>query len=164
PFDPASEAGHLIINTADYVTQLLAPILSEICAREAPHVVLEFTWTGTRTAEGLAGIDFMIRPRAFGERLGTTEGAGSVVRRGEVGGLAPVAARRDGLHRLRRQRGAAAAPDAWAIPGLTLRRIPTRPERLSRGADVASADIPPRDIAGLYGARFPRARGDRREV
>lgn len=75
PFDPASEAAHLVINTADYVTQLLAPILSEICAREAPHVVLDFTWTGTRTAEDLARIDFMIGPRAFGRSLGKKVGS-----------------------------------------------------------------------------------------
>src|SRR5215471_456156 len=75
PFDPATEAVHLVINTADYVTQLLAPTLSEICAREAPHVVLEFTWTGTRTAEDLARVDFMIGPRAFGQRLGKKVGS-----------------------------------------------------------------------------------------
>ncbi|MBI3198964.1 MAG: LysR family transcriptional regulator [Rhodospirillales bacterium] len=74
PFDPATEAVHLVINTADYVTQLLAPVLTGICAREAPHVVLEFTWTGTRTAEDLARIDFMIGPRAFGETLGKRVG------------------------------------------------------------------------------------------
>ena len=70
PFEPATEAVHLVINTADYVTQLLAPILAGICAREAPRVVLEFTWTGTRTAEDLSKVDFMIGPRAFGETLG----------------------------------------------------------------------------------------------
>ena len=75
PFDPANEAVHLVINTADYVTQLLAPILSEICAREAPHVVLEFAWTSTRTAEDLARIDFMIGPRAFGQTLGKKVGS-----------------------------------------------------------------------------------------
>lgn len=74
PFDPASEAVHLVINTADYVTQLLAPILAEICAREAPHVVLEFTWVGTRNVEDLGRVDFMIGPRAFGERLGKRVG------------------------------------------------------------------------------------------
>ncbi|OFX02999.1 MAG: hypothetical protein A3D94_22565 [Alphaproteobacteria bacterium RIFCSPHIGHO2_12_FULL_66_14] len=74
PFDPATEAVHLVVNTADYVTQLLAPILAEICAREAPHVVLEFTWAGTRTAEDLAKVDFMIGPRAFGETLGKRVG------------------------------------------------------------------------------------------
>src|SRR5688500_6230386 len=70
PFDPATEAVHLVINTADYVAQLLAPVLTGICAREAPHVVLEFTWLPTRTAEDLALIDFMIGPRAFGQSLG----------------------------------------------------------------------------------------------
>jgi DNA-binding transcriptional LysR family regulator len=75
PFDPATEAVHLVINTADYVTQLLAPVLSEICAREAPQVVLEFTWRGTRTAEDLTRVDFMIGPRAFGQSLGKKVGA-----------------------------------------------------------------------------------------
>ncbi len=70
PFDPASEPVHFLINTADYVTQLLAPVLTEMCAREAPHVVLEFVWAATRTAEDLARVDFMIGPRAFGETLG----------------------------------------------------------------------------------------------
>ncbi|MFO1162133.1 MAG: LysR family transcriptional regulator [Reyranellaceae bacterium] len=74
PFDPASEAVHLVINTADYVTQLLAPILAGICAREAPHVVLEFTWVGTRNVDDLARVDFMIGPRAFGERMGKRAG------------------------------------------------------------------------------------------
>ena len=75
PFDPASEAIHVVFSTADYVTQLLAPILAEICAREAPHVVLEFTWTGMRTAEDLARVDFMIGPRAFGDSLGKKVGS-----------------------------------------------------------------------------------------
>ena len=75
PFDPATESAHLVINTADYVTQLLAPILTEICAREAPHVVLDFAWSGTRTAEDLARVDFMIGPRAFGETLGKRIGS-----------------------------------------------------------------------------------------
>jgi DNA-binding transcriptional LysR family regulator len=75
PFDPATEEVHLVINTADYVTQLLAPILSEICAREAPHVVLEFAWTSTRTAEDLTRVDFMIGPRAFGQTLGKKIGS-----------------------------------------------------------------------------------------
>jgi DNA-binding transcriptional LysR family regulator len=75
PFDPASESVHLVINTADYVAQLLAPILTGICAREAPHVVLEFTWTATRNAEDLARVDFMIGPRAFGQTLGKRVGS-----------------------------------------------------------------------------------------
>jgi LysR family transcriptional regulator, nod-box dependent transcriptional activator len=75
PFDPATETAHLVINTADYVTQLLAPILTEICAREAPQVMLEFTWTAVRNAEDLAKVDFMIGPRAFGQALGKRIGA-----------------------------------------------------------------------------------------
>jgi DNA-binding transcriptional LysR family regulator len=74
PFEPATEAVHLVINTADYVTQLLAPILSEICAREAPQVVLEFALVPVRRAEDLAQVDFMIGPRAFGEALGKRAG------------------------------------------------------------------------------------------
>jgi DNA-binding transcriptional LysR family regulator len=69
-FDPATEAVHLVINTADYVTQLLAPILNDICAREAPHVALEFVERATRNAADLTQIDFMIGPRAFGETFG----------------------------------------------------------------------------------------------
>jgi len=75
PFDPATETVHLVINTADYVTQLLAPILTRICAREAPHVVLEFTWAITRTAEDLAAVDFVIGPRAWGQTLGKRAGS-----------------------------------------------------------------------------------------
>ena len=75
PFDPATEAVHLVINTADYVAQLLAPVLTGICAREAPHVVLEFTWLPTRNAEDLALVDFMIGPRAFGQTLGKRSGS-----------------------------------------------------------------------------------------
>jgi DNA-binding transcriptional LysR family regulator len=75
PFDPATEPVHVVINTADYVTQLLAPILTGICAREAPHVVLEFTWAATRNADDLAAVDFMIGPRAFGQTLGKRVGS-----------------------------------------------------------------------------------------
>lgn len=51
PFDPATETAHIVINTADYVAQLLAPILSEICTREAPHVVLDFVLAAVRNVE-----------------------------------------------------------------------------------------------------------------
>ncbi len=73
-FDPATEFAHLVINTADYVIQLLAPILNDICAREAPRVALEFIATGTRNAADLTEIDFMIGPRAFGETYGKRVG------------------------------------------------------------------------------------------
>jgi DNA-binding transcriptional LysR family regulator len=75
PFDPASETAHILISTADYVTQLLAPILTEICAREAPHVVLDFTLVAMRNVEDLAKVDFMIGPRAFGQALGKRLGS-----------------------------------------------------------------------------------------
>ena len=73
-FDPAVEAAHLVISTADYVTQLLAPILNNICAREAPHVALEFAYAGTRSAADLTQVDFMIGPRGFGETFGKRTG------------------------------------------------------------------------------------------
>jgi DNA-binding transcriptional LysR family regulator len=73
-FDPATDAVHLVINTADYVTQLLAPILNDICAREAPYVALEFVERGARNAADLTQIDFMIGPRAFGETFGKRVG------------------------------------------------------------------------------------------
>ena len=49
--------------------------LTGICAREAPHVVLEFTWLPTRNAEDLALVDFVIGPRAFGQTLGKRSGS-----------------------------------------------------------------------------------------
>jgi DNA-binding transcriptional LysR family regulator len=64
-----------VITTDESVAQLLAPILTDICAREAPHVVLEFAWTATRNAEDLAQVDFMIGPRAFGQSLGKRLGS-----------------------------------------------------------------------------------------
>ncbi len=73
-FDAATESVHLVISTADYVIQLLAPVLNDICAREAPHVALEFIATGTRNASDLTQIDFMIGPRAFGETFGKRVG------------------------------------------------------------------------------------------
>jgi DNA-binding transcriptional LysR family regulator len=70
PFDPATEALHIVITTADYVSLLLAPPLAQICAANAPEVVFEFVNTPMRTAEDLGRVDFLIAPRAFGERLG----------------------------------------------------------------------------------------------
>jgi LysR family transcriptional regulator, nod-box dependent transcriptional activator len=75
PFDPATEALRVAIMTADYVSLLLAPILAEICAREAPHVVFEFVSGGARNIDDLAGVDFLIAPRAFGQTLGKRIGA-----------------------------------------------------------------------------------------
>jgi LysR family transcriptional regulator, nod-box dependent transcriptional activator len=75
PFDPATEPLRVAIMTADYVSLLLAPILAEICAREAPHVVFEFVSGGARNIDDLAGVDFLIAPRAFGQTLGKRIGA-----------------------------------------------------------------------------------------
>jgi len=47
---------------------------TEICAREAPHVVLDFTLVAMRNVDDLAKVDFMIGPRAFGETLGKRVG------------------------------------------------------------------------------------------
>ncbi|HZU90119.1 MAG TPA: LysR family transcriptional regulator, partial [Stellaceae bacterium] len=70
PFDPAREELRVVIMTADYVSLLLAPILAEICADEAPHTVFEFVSGGVRNLDDLAGVDFLIAPRAFGHTLG----------------------------------------------------------------------------------------------
>jgi DNA-binding transcriptional LysR family regulator len=75
PFDPSSEALRVTIMTADYVSLLLAPILSAICASEAPHIVFEFVSGGARNVDDLAGVDFLIAPRAFGQTLGKRIGA-----------------------------------------------------------------------------------------
>jgi DNA-binding transcriptional LysR family regulator len=75
PFDPASEELHVVIMTADYVSLLLAPILAEISAREAPGAVFEFVSGGARSIDDLASVDFLIAPRAFGHTLGKRIGA-----------------------------------------------------------------------------------------
>src|SRR5262249_30535509 len=75
PFEQASEELHVVISTADYVALLLAPILAEIAAIEAPGVVFEFVEGAVRNADDLARVDFMIGPRAFGQTLGKRIGA-----------------------------------------------------------------------------------------
>jgi LysR family transcriptional regulator, nod-box dependent transcriptional activator len=70
PFDPATEHLHVLITTADYVSVLLAPILAEIAAAEAPNVVFEFVQGGVRRIADLSRFDFLIAPRAFGHTLG----------------------------------------------------------------------------------------------
>jgi DNA-binding transcriptional LysR family regulator len=74
-FDPATEELRVVIQTADYVSLLLAPILAEICAREAPHVIFEFASGGVRNIDDLTRLDFLIAPRAFGRTLGKRIGA-----------------------------------------------------------------------------------------
>jgi LysR family transcriptional regulator, nod-box dependent transcriptional activator len=74
PFDAASEHLHVLITTADYVSVLLAPVLAEIAATEAPDVVFEFVQGGVRSIDDLARFDFLIAPRAFGRTLGKRVG------------------------------------------------------------------------------------------
>ncbi len=69
-FDPQAEPLQVMIATADYVSVLLAPILAQLSAVEAPDVVFDFTASGVRTADDLARVDFLIAPRAFGHTLG----------------------------------------------------------------------------------------------
>src|SRR6185312_2866191 len=74
-FDPRAEPLQVVIATADYVSVLLAPILAQLCAVEAPGVVFDFTASGVRTADDLARVDFLLAPRAFGHTLGKRIGA-----------------------------------------------------------------------------------------
>ena len=64
-----------MIATADYVSLLLAPILTRICAEEAPNVVFEFVDAPLRGAEDLARLDFLLAPRAYVETLGKRLGS-----------------------------------------------------------------------------------------
>jgi DNA-binding transcriptional LysR family regulator len=75
PFDPATEELHVIITTADYVALLLAPILAEITAIEAPNVVFEFVAGAVNTADDLARVDFLIGPRGYGRAMGKRIGS-----------------------------------------------------------------------------------------
>lgn len=70
-FDPLTEEIHVVIATADYVCQLLAPRLVEVCARLAPKATIEFVeGSSTTTLEDLSRVDFFIAPRAYGETFG----------------------------------------------------------------------------------------------
>ncbi|MCW5747241.1 MAG: LysR family transcriptional regulator [Alphaproteobacteria bacterium] len=163
PFDPASEAARFMITTADYVTQLLAPILAAICTVEAPHVVLEFTEPGVRSAEDLARIDFMIGPRAFGETLGKRVGV-MPLWRDDVVCIAAAANRsvparitagqfRD-LRQVGFQAGRRASPDIRALlqptSALETGLVCTVPNFLVLGAIVETSDcvaLVPRKVA-----------------
>ena len=74
PFNAESEELRVVISTADYVALLLAPILAEIAATEAPNVVFEFVEGAVRNADDLSRVDFMIGPRPFGHTLGKRVG------------------------------------------------------------------------------------------
>ena len=73
-FDPAGEALSVIIGTADYVTEVLAPRLVAIISAEAPRVTLEFIHPAIRGPEDLARFDFVIAPRRFGATFGKRVG------------------------------------------------------------------------------------------
>ena len=70
PFDPAVESLHLVINTADYVSVLLAPELVRLCALEAPTTVIQFVERTFSDNDDADSVDFMIAPRRFGRALG----------------------------------------------------------------------------------------------
>jgi DNA-binding transcriptional LysR family regulator len=74
PFNAENEGLRVVISTADYVALLLAPILAEIAATEAPNVVFEFVEGAVRNADDLTRVDFMIGPRPFGQTLGKRAG------------------------------------------------------------------------------------------
>jgi DNA-binding transcriptional LysR family regulator len=75
PFAPASEAVHITIATADYVSVLLAPVLARMSAIEAPQLVFEFIDATIRGAGDLGRFDFLLAPRAFGHTLGKRIGS-----------------------------------------------------------------------------------------
>lgn len=70
PFDPAVERANLVIGAVDYVSALLAPALTQICAQEAPGVTFEFGEAAVRSVGDLVRLDFLIAPRGYGETLG----------------------------------------------------------------------------------------------
>lgn len=139
-----------MILTADYVSLLLAPILAEICAREAPRVVFEFVSATPRRIDDLAGIDFLIASRAFGHALGKRVGA-LPLWRDEVVCLA--AARNSAIP-------SSISPQAFR----RLRQVAFQmnldvPQRVRT---LLAANLCPRDEAGAHLARFPGARCRRR--
>ncbi|HJU14994.1 MAG TPA: LysR family transcriptional regulator [Stellaceae bacterium] len=162
-FDPRTEELRVVIQTADYVSLLLAPILAGICATEAPQTVFEFTSGGVRNRDDLARLDFLIAPRAFGRTLGKRIGA-MPLWRDEVVCIAAVrnAAMppRIAPEEFRALRQAAyqmspAVPDQVRIllqptSVLETRRVCTLPDFLVLGAVVDQADcvaLVPRKVA-----------------
>jgi DNA-binding transcriptional LysR family regulator len=163
PFDPASEELHVVISTADYVALLLAPILAEIAAMEAPGVVFEFVEGAVHHADDLARVDFMIGPRAFGQTLGKRVGAMPlwqddvvcIVRASNC--TIPARITPDAFRQLRQaafQRNPAASERLRMLMQptsvLETRRVCTLPDFLILGAVVEKADcvaLVPRKVA-----------------
>lgn len=73
-FDPSTEPLHLLIRTADYVSVILAPILTRICAEEAPHVDIHFVDSAMGKLDDLDALDFIIVPRPLETVYGKTLG------------------------------------------------------------------------------------------
>jgi DNA-binding transcriptional LysR family regulator len=69
-FDPTVEPLHLVINTADYVSLLIAPELIRLCAVDAPKTDIQFIERAFNDMDEADDVDFMIAPRRFGDALG----------------------------------------------------------------------------------------------
>ena len=123
-----------------------------ICAREAPHVVLEFTWAATRNAEDLAKVDFMIGPRAFGQTLGKRVGSLPLWRDEMV--CVAAAANRAVPARL-------TPAQFQAMRYVAFRRGLHVPQDVQ---SPAAADLAARGGAGLHRSQLPGAGRDRRAV
>lgn len=71
-FDPLVEPLNIIIRTADYVSVLVAPRLTKICASEAPLVDFRFVDRAISALEDVDALDFIIVPRPLGALYGET--------------------------------------------------------------------------------------------
>lgn len=71
-FDPARETLTVVIRTADYVSVLIAPRLTRICAVEAPRVDFRFVDRPISVLEDVDALDFIIVPRPLGALYGET--------------------------------------------------------------------------------------------
>ncbi len=71
-FDPSIEPLNIVIRTADYVSVLIAPRLTKLCATEAPLVDFSFVDRPISALEHVDALDFMIVPRPLGSLYGET--------------------------------------------------------------------------------------------
>jgi DNA-binding transcriptional LysR family regulator len=163
PFEPANEELHVVISTADYVALLLAPILAEIAAIEAPGVVFEFVAGAVHHADDLALVDFMIGPRPFGQTLGKRIGVmplwhdDVVCIVGASNRMIPARITPEAFRQLRHaafQRNPAVSERLRMLmqptSALETRRVCTLPDFLVLGAVVEKADcvaLVPRKVA-----------------
>lgn len=70
PFDPSSEPLTFVINTADYVSSLLAPELDALCHSNAPNIIFQFVEQVVQTMDDLASFDVMLAPRPIQRLFG----------------------------------------------------------------------------------------------